>query len=123
MQWIVLANGTLTEAGRQENLAMMMMPEGDDGNDDDDDTPEDEKQARKKKEEEKALANVGKAVAMKDRESLWEQGYSLADTHVWCLMRWLVFLQVDLSACGNVVGWMAESGGRGGRRWWRRLKG
>ena len=46
------------------------------------------------------------------RAYLLGEGYSLADTHVWALVRWVGMLGVGLEEYENVAGWMERVGGR-----------
>ena len=102
MKWIVWANVAIVEAGRR--LYSTMMP----GNL----TPEEKASIK-----ERALGDLKRMLGVldevfRDREFLLEQGYTLADTHVWSFLRWLMFMQVDLSQHKNVVEWMQRVGQR-----------
>ena len=102
MKWIVWTNIVIVEPGRR--LFSTMMPG---------DRPPHDLEGTKQT----AMEDLRKALAildgrLKGREYLLDQGYTLADTHVWSFVRWLTFMQVDLSQHGDVTAWFQRVGAR-----------
>ena len=111
MKWIVWTNITIAEAGGRLAAAL---PVGSAG------AVEEEKSREGLKREEKA-ENARKDLvrwlgvldgALEGKKHLLGEEYCLADTHMWTFVRWLSFMEVDLSSFGNVKGWMERVGGR-----------
>ncbi|KAL9613568.1 MAG: hypothetical protein Q9167_001901 [Letrouitia subvulpina] len=99
MKWIVWTNLTLAVPGKQLGIAMRAEGGAD--------APAEEK-ARKEIAEGLQVLDG----ALKGKEFLLGDQYTLADTHMWSFVLWLTMMKVGLEEYVEVGGWMKRVGGR-----------
>lgn len=107
MKWIVWSNVTLAEAGGRLSASLPTSSEGAVQSNSLDWVPPEHRSASAV---EKAKADL--AVCLKildgglDGKSFLLGDYSLADTHLQCLVGWICTMEVDLTPFPNVTGWL-----------------
>ena len=110
MKWIVWANTTLAPVAVRLSAAKQRSP---------DSAPENDTAGagEAEGEEQKARKDMARYLdilngALQDKDFLIGREYSLADTHLWCLLAWVGMMAVSFDGHANVKGWMARVGDR-----------
>ncbi|KAI4215980.1 MAG: hypothetical protein LQ351_001476 [Letrouitia transgressa] len=101
MKWIVWTNLTLAVPGKQLGIALRAGSGG-----------ESEGEAAEKARKELAEGLQVLDGALKGKEFVLGDQYTLADTHLWSFVSWLTMMRVELEQYPDVSGWMKRVGGR-----------
>lgn len=114
MKWIVWANTILAEAGGRLYNAQSKGSPGSVGQGSQDSA---QKEETRSAEETKAVQDIGVCLdvlngALHENHFLLGADYTLADTHVWSFLSYLVILGVSLDKHTNVKAWITKVGDR-----------
>ncbi|KAL9033950.1 MAG: hypothetical protein Q9214_007268, partial [Letrouitia sp. 1 TL-2023] len=104
MKWIVWTNLTLAVPGQQLGTALRAGGGGSGG--------ESEGEVAEKARKELAEGLQVLDGALKGKEFLLGDQYTLADTHLWSFLSWLTMMRVELDKYPDVDGWMKRVGAR-----------